>query len=443
MFGKNLDTIAAVATAQGTGGIGIIRISGSNALAIGEQISKTKLKPRFAYYGDFYDIENHLLDSGIALYFKAPHSFTGEDCVELQGHGGQIILQMMLDSCLQLGARLAEPGEFSFRAFLNNKIDLIQAEAISDLISASSQNAAKNALHSLRGEFSNKINEINQQLIKLRVFLEATLDFPDEDIEFIELDSVKQQITIIITKLNAVLATANRGAIIQNGLRVVIAGEPNAGKSSLLNALAGYDAAIVTDIPGTTRDLIREQIYINGITINLIDTAGLRKTTDQIEQLGINRSRDVFHTSDHILVVIDSSRSYDLTSLKNNFPADVKLTLLFNKIDATGMQPKIEQHEQDTHIYISAKTSAGLDLLANHLTQNLHIDNESDFSARKRHITALQQTKIQLEQSLNQALIELIAEDLKLASQSLSSITGEFTTDDLLGEIFSTFCVGK
>jgi len=440
---QNQDTIVAIATAQGVGGIGIVRISGKNSLKIAEQITKCQLKPRMAHYTNFYNDNNEIIDSGIALFFVAPNSFTGEDCVELQGHGGQVILHMLVETCLNLGARPAAPGEFSYRAFINNKIDLIQAEAISDLISATSNNAVRNALNSLRGDFSKKINKLNQQIIDLRVFLEATLDFPEEEITFVNNNQVQQKLNIINTELNNLLKKAHHGAIIQNGIRVVIAGAPNAGKSSLMNALAGYDVAIVTDIAGTTRDILRENIQINGIAVQFIDTAGLRKSYDAIEQIGISRALDVLNSANHIVAVIDVSSDYNLSELRGNFPTDTSITFIFNKIDLIGISPKVEQINGDTHIYLSAKTKNGIDLLCNHLTNNLDITNETNFSAKMRHINALKQVQKILLNTKEQTLLELIADDLRLASQHLSEITGEFTNDDLLTEIFSNFCIGK
>jgi len=437
------DTIVALATANGTGGIGIVRLSGSNALHIAEQISKRKLKPRFAHYVNFYNQHNEIIDNGIVLFFKNPNSFTGEDCVELQGHGGQVVLQMLVQACLNLGARLANPGEFSYRAFLNNKIDLVQAEAISDLISASSNSAARNAMHSLRGDFSHKITVVNKQIIDLHVFLEATLDFPDEEINFVDLEQVQQKITAILKQLNAILLSANISVMVQNGMRVVIAGLPNAGKSSLMNALAGYDVAIVTDIAGTTRDVLRENMQINGIAVQFIDTAGLRIANDVIEQIGIARTHDSLNSANHIVAVIDVNNHYNLAQLRSNFPADVALTFVFNKIDLANITPKIEQINGDTYIYLSAKTKDGLNLLCNHLTSAFNPAGETSFSARERHITALQQAKQTLLNSINQTLLELIAEDLRTTSKYLSTITGEFTNNDLLTEIFSNFCIGK
>jgi len=439
------DTIAAIATATGAGGIGIVRLSGKLVLPIAEQITQRQLKPRFAHYANFYNQNKELLDSGIALYFAAPNSFTGEDCVELQGHGGQIVLQMVLDACLQLGARLASPGEFSYRAFLNNKLDLTQAEAIADLISASSQTAARNALHSLRGDFSHKITQLNNELIQLRVLIEASLDFPEEEIDFLDEHNIATQISTLIAQIDAILQAAAQGVIVQNGMRIVLGGAPNAGKSSLLNALAGYDAAIVTDIAGTTRDILREQIQIDGLLLHLIDTAGLREANNEIEQIGISKAKENFASCDHILLVVDSSSAYDLAALKQNFPANIPLTVVFNKIDLSNKSAKITQQTNNTEIYLSAKTGAGLDLLRNHLKQSAGFMgvSESSFSARKRHVIALRQAKEDLKNAQKQVMSELLAEDLRRASQNLAEITGQFTTDDLLEIIFSSFCIGK
>ncbi len=453
------DTIAAIATPSGKGGVGIIRLSGTDALAIGESISQTSLKVRFAHFTSFYQnkkpIDENLLDEGLAIYFEAPHSFTGEDVVELQGHGGPVILDILLKECLKQGARLARPGEFSERAFLNDKLDLAQAEAIADLIDSSSAEAAKNAMRSLQGDFSKKIHTLVTKVTNLRIYVEAAIDFPEEEIDFITDGHVKKQLQTIIDDLTTLLASAQQGRILREGINVVIAGKPNAGKSSLLNALAGHDAAIVTDIEGTTRDVLKEQILIDGMPLHIIDTAGLRDSPDVVEQEGIRRAWKEIKEADVILLMTDAS-DHKQQHVKDIWPEFTNklddlshLTLINNKCDISGLQENISSFEGQTCITLSAKKEMGIDLLRNHLKKVAGLTNQTEggFTARRRHLTAL---KIAMEY-LNNGMLqlsgvgagELLAEDLRYCQNSLSEITGDFSSDDLLGEIFSSFCIGK
>lgn len=450
------DTIAAIATPPGRGGIGVIRVSGSSVVSIAEQIIGQPLTPRLAHYGSFYestDAGKTTLDSGIALFFPGPHSFTGEDVLELQGHGGSIILNCLLSEVLRCGARLANPGEFSERAFLNGKIDLTQAEAIADLIDSASEQAAKSAVRSLRGEFSKKISQLVEEVIQLRCYVESAIDFPEEEIDFLDDSRVIDQLNHIISTIEQVFNAARQGSIIRDGMSVVIAGKPNAGKSSLLNALSGKESAIVTDIEGTTRDILKEHIQIDGMPLHIIDTAGLRDSEDRVEQEGIRRAWQEIETADRILLVVDNSQALDIeTLIKQQFaqqqiPAE-KITIVRNKCDLSGDPPSDISSDYET-ITLSAKFGAGLDLLRQHLKNIMGYTgaDESTIIARQRHLdnirTALEylyQGKQQLEEN---GAGELLAEDLRLCQQALGEITGEYRPDDLLGRIFSTFCIGK
>ena len=450
------DTIAAVATAQGRGGVGIVRVSGPLALPIAEALSGRAPRPRHAHYGPWRDAEGQVLDEGILLFFPGPHSFTGEDVLELQGHGGPVVLDLLLDRCLSLGARQARPGEFSERAFLNDKLDLAQAEAIADLIEASSAQAARNALRSLQGEFSRRVHELSEQLIQLRIYVEAAIDFPEEEIDFLADGHVLRQLEAIRAYLAEVQRTAGQGALLRDGMTVVIAGRPNAGKSSLLNALAGREAAIVTDIAGTTRDLLREHIHIDGMPLHVVDTAGLRDTDDQVERIGVERALQAIEGADRILLLVDSSASEadDPFALWPEFldkrPAPERVTLIRNKIDLSG-EPAGLQQGADGHVTLSlsARNGAGLELLREHLKTCMGYQQtaESGFSARRRHLEALHQAAAHLDHGHAQLTLagagELLAEDLRQAQQALGEITGAFSSDDLLGRIFSSFCIGK
>ena len=450
------DTIAAIATAQGRGGVGIVRVSGPLASQIAKQMTDRELKPRYAHYGPFYTENQQALDEGLALYFIAPNSFTGEDVLELQGHGGPVVLDMLLQRCVELGARLARPGEFSERAFLNDKLDLAQAEAIADLIEASSTQAARNALRSLQGVFSQRVNALTEQLIALRIYVEAAIDFPEEEIDFLADGHILKLLTDVQAELKEVVREAGQGALLRDGMSVVIAGRPNAGKSSLLNSLAGYEAAIVTDIEGTTRDILREHIHIDGMPLHVTDTAGLRNTADQVEKIGVERALKAINEADRILLVVDahSAEANDPFALWPEFldstPNPEKVTLIRNKVDLSG-EP-VEMHSNsDGHVTINlcARSGDGLELLREHLKNCMGYSQtaESSFSARRRHLDALRQAEQFLEngyQQLTQASAgELLAEDLRMAQQALGEITGEFTADDLLGRIFSSFCIGK
>lgn len=446
-------TIAAIATAPGRGGIGIVRLSGPAARSIGEKIVGRPLRPRHAHFRPFRDPAGHLLDEGVALYFAAPHSFTGEHCVELQGHGGPVVLDSILQSCLQHGARLAQPGEFSQRAFLNDKLDLSQAEAIADLIDASSQQSARNAVNSLQGVFSERINSLVEAITQLRIYVEAAIDFPEEEVDFLSDGNIAGQLDKIRGQLSFLLQESQQGVLVREGIRVVIAGRPNAGKSSLLNALAEKNTAIVTDIEGTTRDILREHINLDGMPLHLIDTAGLRANPDEVERIGIERAQAEFAQADRILLVVDYNRESDL-SLNKVWPDFVgaipdrgKLTIIANKIDLQQQAPRAEQDECDT-IYLSTKSGAGMNLLKQHLTSIAGYTGagEGSFTARRRHLDALERARRYLdhaEAQLAHGAGELVAEDLRCCQQALGEITGKMSADELLGKIFSSFCIGK
>lgn len=451
------ETIVAIATPPGRGGVGIIRLSGPEAYSIAVLLNGNKtLKPRLATFCSFYSFTannkspslDSLIDQGIMIYFKAPHSFTGEDVVEIQAHGSPVVLDMLTKVCMQLGARLARPGEFSERAFLNDKIDLTQAEAIADLIQASSQTAARMALKSLQGEFSNKINQLNEKIIHLRLYVEAAIDFPEEEIDFLNDGKVAHLLQNIVTELEEIRAQANQGVILREGLSVVIAGRPNAGKSTLINCLAGRDIAIVTEIAGTTRDVMREHILLDDIPLHIIDTAGLRESNDVVEKEGIKRAWQELKKADCVLLVVDVNdleQHYHLTKeIKTALPPEVPIITVFNKIDTLGHTTQIHDHT----VYISAKSGEGMDGLKQLIKQVVgYQPNEGHFLARRRHLHALDEAKkilaIGQQQLLEHRAGELLAEDLRQAHQSLCEITGEFTSDDLLGYIFSSFCIGK
>lgn len=450
------DTIAAIATATGRGGVGIVRVSGPKARLVAEQLLKIKLQPRHAHYCDFSSRSGDVLDQGIALFFPGPNSFTGEDILELQGHGGPVILDLLLREITQLGIRLARPGEFSERAFLNDKLDLIQAEAIADLIDATSEQAARNALHSLQGAFSKRIHELVEALIHLRIYVEASIDFPEEEIDFLSDGKVARDLDGIVGKLQQVFKEARQGVLVRDGMRVVIAGRPNAGKSSLLNALSGRESAIVTSIEGTTRDVLREHIHIDGMPLHIIDTAGLRESPDEVEQIGIQRAWQEIQQADRVLLLVDSRQS-QLTDPHEIWPEFVeklqdpsKITLVRNKIDLSNEASGLfHSSTNDIYIGISAATAAGIDELKQHLKTIMGFSEsgESGFTARRRHLDALERAQSFLASGKAQlqgyAAGELLAEDLRQAQNALSEITGEFTPDDLLGRIFSSFCIGK
>ena len=446
LFSK--DTIAAIATAPGRGGVGVIRISGADLQPLAEAIVGKLPLPRYATYANFKAADGAVLDQGLALYFPGPGSFTGEDVLELQGHGGPVILRLLLQRCVELGARLAEPGEFTKRAFLNDKLDLAQAEAVADLIDASSEQAARSAVRSLQGAFSTEVSALVEQLINLRMLVEATLDFPEEDIDFLEAANAVGKLQGIMQQLTRVLQTARQGAILREGIHVALIGQPNVGKSSLMNSLAGDEVAIVTDIAGTTRDTIRELIHIDGVPMHIIDTAGLRETSDQVEQIGIERTWKAIDKADIALLLLDSRHGLTdaETAILQRLPAGLKLLKVFNKIDLSGEQPGLGELDGIPVIYLSAKQHHGIDLLRQQLLQAVGYRSEGEdvFMARERHLNAIHRAQQSLQTAhANWQQIELFAEELRLAQNALSEITGEFSADDLLGEIFSRFCIGK
>lgn len=450
------ETIVAQATPPGRGGVGILRVSGPLSEQVAKEVLGKTLKPRFANYLPFKDIDGSVLDQGIALFFKAPNSFTGEDVLELQGHGGQVILDLLLKRILQIkGIRLARPGEFSEQAFLNDKIDLAQAEAIADLIDASSEQAARSALKSLQGEFSTKVHQLVDELIYLRTYVEAAIDFPDEEIDFLADGKIEAHLNQIIAKVAEVQSQAKQGSLLREGMKVVIAGRPNAGKSSLLNALAGRDAAIVTDIAGTTRDVLREHIHLDGMPLHIIDTAGLRTATDEVERIGIERAWQEIDQADRVLFMLDSTTTDETLPEKiwpefmSRLPPSIPVTIIRNKADISGEAEGIRTENGYTTITLSAKTQQGIQLLKEHLKESIGYQTvtEGGFLARRRHLEALEQAAQHLQQGhiqLTQFYAgELLAEELKMAQNALSEITGQFTSDDLLGNIFSSFCIGK
>ncbi|NEX63593.1 tRNA uridine-5-carboxymethylaminomethyl(34) synthesis GTPase MnmE [Noviherbaspirillum galbum] len=453
--------IAAIATAPGRGGIGVVRISGKQIGAVMQAVCGTlQLQPRHATYLPFRQRDGSVIDQGIALYFKAPHSYTGEDVLELQGHGGPVVMQMLLARCIEAGAdiglRLAQPGEFTHRAFLNDKLDLAQAEAVADLIEASTEAAARSASLSLSGAFSETIRALVDKVIHLRMLVEATLDFPEEEIDFLEKSDARGQLARIRDNLDQVFTEASQGALLREGLNVVLAGQPNVGKSSLLNALAGADVAIVTPIAGTTRDKVTETIQMEGIPLNIIDTAGIRDAGDEVERIGIERTWGEVRKADVILHLLDASRGPTLADedIVRNLPGNVPVLRVWNKIDLSGHKPAIDRMSDATHVYLSAATRDGMALLRAELLKvaGWQQTGESRFLARERHLLALKAAREHLElaadhigaehQASDHAL-DLMAEELRLAQERLNSITGEFTSDDLLGVIFSRFCIGK
>ena len=454
--------IAAIATAPGRGGIGVVRISGNDLTPLLKTLFPTvDLMPRHATYLPFLDADGTVIDQGLALYFRAPHSYTGQDVLELQGHGGPVVLQMLLSRCIQagheLGIRLAEPGEFTQRAFLNDKLDLAQAEAVADLIEAASEAAVKSASQSLSGVFSKVIHGLVDQVVQLRMLVEATLDFPEEEIDFLEKSDARGQLSRIQQALNKVVEQAAQGAILRDGLNVVLAGQPNVGKSSLLNALAGDDVAIVTPIAGTTRDKVVQTIHIDGVPLNVIDTAGIREAfgdddSDVVERIGIQRTWDEVAKADVIMHLLDAGRgpTREDEAIAQRFPENVPVICVWNKIDLSGHHPMIDVAPEVTHIYVSANQHLGIDLLRQELLRiaGWQQTGESLYLARERHLYALQQAHEHLEHAASHAAqndqaLDLFAEELRLTQDSLNSITGAFSSDDLLGVIFSRFCIGK
>jgi tRNA modification GTPase len=442
------DTIAAVATPSGRGGVGIIRVSGPLVGQIAKEVLGEMPSPFVASHRLFKDSQKQTLDDGVAIYFPAPRSFTGEDVLELQGHGGHIVMDMLLNRCLELGARMARPGEFSERAFLNDKLDLTQAEAISDLIDSGSEQAARSALRSLQGDFSGAINSLLKKMIEMRVYVEAALDFPEEEIDFLADKRVIQRLTSIKNQLAVITEKATQGSILRNGLHLVIIGKPNAGKSSLLNALAGNETAIVTDIAGTTRDILHESINLDGMPLHLVDTAGLRESDDPVEKIGIERAWQAIENADIALLLKDDSAELTESSIDqiiSKLPKNLPRLIVHNKVDLI----KKNAGKHNNKIYISAKHKTGIETLKTELKQMMGYqqNNEDSFIARRRHLDALKKTKVLVENAETQLITfnagELMAEELRQAQDELGKITGKFTSDELLGEIFSNFCIGK
>ncbi len=451
----NSGTIAAIATAPGRGGVGMIRISGSNLLPFAFALSGTTPRPRHATLADFLAADGSAIDSGLLLFFPDPHSFTGEDVLEVHGHGGPVVMQMLLARCLDLGARLAEPGEFSRRAFLNGKLDLAQAEAVADLIDAATASAARSAVRSLQGEFSKAVHGLNEELTDLRMLVEATLDFPEEDIDFLRKADAFNRLSRLQSRLTEVFDRAHQGKLLQSGLHVVLAGQPNVGKSSLLNRLAGDELAIVTAVPGTTRDALRSTIQIEGIPLHIIDTAGLRETDDEVERIGIERTWREIGRADVVLLLADARSGIGDADrvILGRLPATLPRITVYNKIDLAG-RPAERHDEHDAHgdavaISLSARDGSGIDLLRAELLRVAGWHPAEDvFIARERHLRALAAAREHIGAARavvtgSLPALELFAEELRLAQQALGEITGEFTADDLLGAIFSRFCIGK
>ncbi len=442
------DPIAAIATAPGRGGIGVVRVSGGNLAPLAQALLGKLPEPRRAVKAAFFDAHGEAMDEGIAIYFVAPHSYTGEDVLELQGHGGPVVMQMLLRRCIELGARLAEPGEFTRRAFLNDKLDLAQAESVADLIEAATDSAARCALRSLRGEFSSAIEELVRQLIGLRMLVEATLDFPEEDIDPIVRTDLHGRHERLRQALETALGKSRQGSLLRTGLQVVLAGQPNVGKSSLLNRLAGEELAIVTHIPGTTRDSVRQAIHIDGVPLNIVDTAGLHDTEDTVERLGIARTWSEIGRADVVVLLVDARAGVTQQDLElvARIPQGVKRVFVHNKTDLAGTAARLEQTRAGASIHLSAKTGAGMDLLRAELLAiaGWQQGAEDLFMARERHLVALRRAAEHVAGAGEQfSRPELFAEELRQAQEQLNSITGEFAADDLLGEIFSRFCIGK
>jgi len=448
------DTIAAIASAPGRGAVGVIRVSGPSVPQIAESIVGNLPAPRVAQFAHFLGPDGAPLDRGLALYFPAPASYTGEHVLELQGHGGVLVLDSLLKRLLELGCRMARPGEFSERAFLNGKIDIAQAEAIADLIDAGSVEAARAAVRSMQGEFSAHIHELQAQITELRSLVEAAIDFPDEELDFVPGSELGRRIAKIFMSFDAITAAARQGALLREGLNVVIAGKPNAGKSSLLNKLVGDEIAIVADQPGTTRDVLRQQVHLDGLPLNLIDTAGLRRTADVVEAEGVRRALAELERADRVLYMLDAtqlseSSASDLDVELDELPKGVPVTVIFNKIDLSGAQAGVDESRDPPQVFLSVRTGAGLDLLRGHLKSRAgyRSGDSGALSARRRHLDALERARSYVAQAAQTLAatraFELFAEELRLAQLALGEITGEFSSDDLLGEIFGSFCIGK
>jgi tRNA modification GTPase len=449
------DTIVAIASPPGRGAVGVIRVSGSDVPQIAQSIIGHLPPPRVAQVAHFLGLDGAPLDRGLALYFPAPASYTGEHVLELHGHGGVLVLDLLLQRLLELGCRMARAGEFSERAFLNGKIDIAQAEAIADLIDAGSAAAARAAVRSMQGEFSAHVNDLQAQITELRTLVEAAIDFPDEELDFVPGSVLGDRVVKIFMGFDAIGAAARQGALLREGLNVVIAGKPNAGKSSLLNKLVGDEIAIVTDQPGTTRDVLRQQVHLDGLPVNLVDTAGLRSATDVVEAEGVRRAVAELKRADRVLYILDAaapageSSASDLAAELSELPQGVPVTLIFNKIDLSGAQAQVDESRDPPHVFLSARTGVGLDLLRAHLKNRAGFSSGDSgaLSARRRHLDALDRARacvVQAAQMLTETrAFELFAEELRRAQLALGEITGEFSSDDLLGEIFSSFCIGK
>ena len=446
-----METIVAVATAPGRGGVGVVRLSGKKSAVIAESICGTLPQPRYAKFSHFRDHDGEIIDSGIALYFPNPASFTGEDVVELQGHGSPLVLSRLCQRAISLGARMARPGEFSERAFLNNKMDLAQAEAVADLIDSATDQAARSAMLSLQGVFSERVNTLLTQLTELRMYVEAAIDFADEEIDFLAEAAVDQQLQTLLTTVDGITKSAQQGRLLREGMSVVLAGQPNAGKSSLHNQLAGHDAAIVTEVAGTTRDILREQINLGGLPLRISDTAGLHESDDIVEQEGIRRTQNEIAQADHILLVIDDGQGMTAKDeqIRAELPQHIPLTVIRNKIDKQSKQATIVERDGEVILYLSAKTGDGMPLLEKYLCDAVgyHPEDEGVFIARGRHLEALARARAAIEAGYNcltgMGAGELLAEELRQAQHALGEITGTFSNEDLLDKIFSSFCIGK
>jgi tRNA modification GTPase len=444
------DTIAAIATPFGKGGVAIIRISGPHSSDIAQQLSSRKPQDRKALFTSFYDASNHIIDSGICIYFKTPNSYTGEDVVEIQGHGGIVVINMLLKRIISLGARIAKPGEFTERAFLNNKLDLTQAEAVADIIESTTEHSVRSAQRSLQGTFSKLIHELIGELTELRIYVEAAIDFVDEEIDFLNEGGIEQRIKLLSEKLTLVLSNAKTGQLLRDGISVVLVGKPNAGKSSLLNCLTGEETAIVTDIAGTTRDVLKEYIQLDGLPLHIIDTAGIHDSNNLIEQEGIRRAHKEIQYADKVLIIHDVRDQHGINEFISQLDSDNdKRVIIFNKIDLINEPAKVVYSKDGVQIFLSIKTGEGFDLLTDYLKKSVGYDEnqEAVFIARQRHVNALSEALIAINNGLTQLQQnqagEIVAEELRLAQNHLGEITGKISSDDLLGKIFSNFCIGK